>query len=233
MNKKLLVIGVCTTFVLSTSAYMQYTHKQYLITPEGKQESINREKKIMAIVDLLEGNEPLNKTDNIKTQTNNITNTDIQQQIVKPTSTPIPPISRGNIERSTVDKINAVLGGKLKNKGHLFVKYGEKYNVNSKMVAAIAIHESGNGTSNAIKTKNNVGGLMKNSGGLMQFATIEESIEFLTRCLRENYIEQGLNSIDKIQPKYCPVGALNDKEYNLNQYWLPNVTKYYNQISNQ
>lgn len=94
---------------------------------------------------------------------------------------------------------------------------------------AISKHETGNYTSEAFKEKNNVGGMMCNSG-LISYSTLDDGIEAFVSNLKYNYIDEGLDTIEKIQPKYCPIGAANDPK-GLNKYWVGGVTKYYNELS--
>lgn len=96
------------------------------------------------------------------------------------------------------------------------------------MTVAISIHETGEYTSEAFKNKNNVGGVFKN-GQLASYETLEQGINDFISNLKKNYFEQGLDTIEKIQKKYCPVGASNDSK-GVNVYWLPMVTKYYNEL---
>lgn len=98
----------------------------------------------------------------------------------------------------------------------------------SKIVVAIAKWETGNYTSNAFKTKNNVGGMMC-SGELIKYNSLDEGINAFVKNLKNNYFDIGLDTIDKIQPKYCPVGAENDP-YGLNKYWLDGVKNLYNTL---
>lgn len=121
------------------------------------------------------------------------------------------------------------MGGVLKNTGDLFSQAGQKYGIDPALLAAIAIHETGNGSSNAAKTKNNVGGMMRRSGGLMEFNSIEEGIDAMASNLKRLYFDQGLNTIEQIQKKYAPVGAANDPT-GLNKNWVNGVTKYYEML---
>lgn len=98
----------------------------------------------------------------------------------------------------------------------------------SKIVVAIAKWETGNYTSNAFKNKNNVGGMMC-SGELIKYNSLDEGINAFVKNLKDNYFDIGLDTIDKIQPKYCPVGAENDP-YGLNKYWLDGVKNLYNTL---
>lgn len=49
----------------------------------------------------------------------------------------------------------------------------------------------------------------------------------MVSLLQNNYFGKGLDTIEKIGAKYCPVGADNDPN-GLNQYWVPGVTRIYN-----
>lgn len=144
--------------------------------------------------------------------------------------------SRGDVNRSeekyntqkVMDAITKNLGGAFLFKAQYIYETSKKNNVNPMLVAAIMKHETGNGTSKAVKELNNPGGLMGNNG-LMRFNTLEDGINKMIVILKEYYIDQGLTTIEQIQRKYCPVGASNDPT-NLNVHWLPNVTKNYLKI---
>ncbi|WP_052350573.1 glucosaminidase domain-containing protein [Paenibacillus gorillae] len=122
------------------------------------------------------------------------------------------------------------LGGVLSGTGDLFAKYGKQYGVDPALLAAIAMHETGNGTSSAAKNKNNVGGMMRSKGGLQEFGSIEEGIAAMASNLRRLYLDQGLTTIEQIQRKYAPVGAANDPT-GLNKNWVNGVSKYYQQLT--
>lgn len=83
---------------------------------------------------------------------------------------------------------------------------------------AISKWETGNYTSSAFKNKNNVGGMMCSSG-LISYDSLEDGINAFLKNLKNNYFDIGLDTLEKIQPKYCPIGASNDPN-GLNQYWL-------------
>lgn len=88
---------------------------------------------------------------------------------------------------------------------------------------AISKWETGDYTSKAFKSLNNVGGMMCNSG-LIEYSSLDEGITAFLTNLKDNYFNIGLDTIEKIQPKYCPIGAKNDPN-GLNKYWLSGVTK--------
>ena len=99
------------------------------------------------------------------------------------------------------------------------------------LAVAISKHETGKWTSNAFKTKNNFGGIMK-SGSLASYDSFDAGLERFINLLNDRYYAQGLNSIEKIQPVYAPIGAKNDPN-DLNSNWIKGVTKYYNEYLNK
>lgn len=88
---------------------------------------------------------------------------------------------------------------------------------------SISKWETGNYTSVAFKEKNNIGGMMCQSG-LIKYSTLEEGIEKFLINLKNNYFDIGLTTLEKIQPKYCPIGAKNDPT-GLNKHWLNGTNK--------
>jgi len=126
------------------------------------------------------------------------------------------------------EKINQVLGGKLKGMGEAFIQAGQRYNVDPALLAAIAQHETGNGTSKAANVKNNIAGMM-GKNGLRSYSSIEESIMDMARNISKNYLGMGLTTISKIAGKYAPVGAVNDPT-NLNNHWVTGVSKFFGQL---
>lgn len=110
-----------------------------------------------------------------------------------------------------------------------FVESGDKYGIDPSFLASIAMHETGNGTSSAFRNKKNAMGVSPNGGGPRSFNSIAESIDYMARQLRKNYLDKGLASIDAIGRKYAPIGASNDTN-NSNSYWASGVTKNYRQF---
>ncbi len=126
----------------------------------------------------------------------------------------------------TAKELDAKLGGKLSGYGAKFVAMGEKYGIDPAFLASVAMHETGNGTSNAIKSKNNVGGMM-GKNGLMTFDTIGQGIEAMADNLKRLYIDDGLTTVEEIQKRYAPVGASNDPT-GLNNHWTKGVYSFLN-----
>ncbi|MEK4031292.1 NlpC/P60 family protein [Pseudobacillus sp. FSL P4-0506] len=122
--------------------------------------------------------------------------------------------------------------GKLKGTENTIIKIAKEQGIDPVLFAAIALHETGFGTSNAIKNKNNPGGLMDPKTGskrLYVFATLEEGLAAMGRTLHNRIIKDGLNTIEKLGSVYAPLGAANDPN-NLNSHWVPRVTEYAAQL---
>lgn len=119
----------------------------------------------------------------------------------------------------------AKLGG-LGQYSQAFYDAGRKYGVDPKLLMAIAMHETGKGTSVAFLRKNNAMGISPNGGGPRAFSSVEESINYAARLLRKHYLDQGLTTIAAIGGKYAPAGAGNDPR-GLNKHWVNGVSKYY------
>jgi flagellum-specific peptidoglycan hydrolase FlgJ len=127
------------------------------------------------------------------------------------------------------DDINSHLKGVLQNTGHFFEEAGKKYDIDPALLAAISIHETGNGTSNAARFKFNVAGMM-GKNGLKSYSSIEESIFDMARNLRQNYLDQGKKTIAQIGAKYAPIGAANDPTQ-LNNHWVRGVQRYFDTLT--
>lgn len=95
------------------------------------------------------------------------------------------------------------------------------------MIMAISKQETGHWSSSAFKNGNNLGGIM-GTNGLKSYDTLEQGIKSMVHLLKNYYIDKGLDTLEKIQTKYCPIGASNDPA-GLNNYWLKNTTIFYNE----
>lgn len=94
------------------------------------------------------------------------------------------------------------------------------------LLISISKHETGTWTSKAFINDNNFGGIM-NNGELKHYNSYEEGLNDFVRILKTYYFEKGLNTIEEIGAKYCPVGAANDPN-GLNKYWVGSVSRFYN-----
>lgn len=109
---------------------------------------------------------------------------------------------------------------KLSNLGDALVKMEEESGVNALFCLAVASLESGYGTSDAAMNKNNLFGLMR-SDSLMEFSSVSECISYWGNLIKNHYIDSNRDSIEDIQPKYCP-----DSET-----WAPDVSYLFNTYS--
>jgi hypothetical protein len=128
-----------------------------------------------------------------------------------------------------VNTLNSRLEGTLHKTGSFFVEAGKKYLINPAFLAAVSMHETGNGTSNAARFKNNVAGMM-GKNGLKSYASVEESIFDMARNLRNNYLDEGKLTLSQIGAKYAPVGAANDPT-GLNNHWVKGVQHYFDKMT--
>lgn len=126
-------------------------------------------------------------------------------------------------------KLDNTLDGKLSGTASHFINAGKKYDLDPNLLSAIAIHETGNGSSRAVNDKNNVAGMM-GKNGLRSYASVEDSIFDMARNLRQNYLNQGKDTIAKIGAKYAPVGAANDPT-GLNNHWTKGVSSQYSKLT--
>lgn len=94
------------------------------------------------------------------------------------------------------------------------------------IIIAISAHETGYWKSSLFVNANNFGGHC-NSKGFIIYDNYEEGLNAHVNLLLNNYFAKGLDTIEKIGSKYCPVGAQNDPK-GLNNNWVPSVTSIYN-----
>lgn len=135
-------------------------------------------------------------------------------------------------DANTVNRLNSVLRGRFAGQGAAFAAAAQRHGVNPNLLAAIAMHETGNGTSRAVRENNNPGGLMNprtNWSTLQRFSSLNGGIDAMARNLKRGYIDKGLTTLPQIQQKYAPVGAANDPR-GLNGHWVSGVQHYLNSI---
>lgn len=96
------------------------------------------------------------------------------------------------------------------------------------LVVAISKHETGNWTSNLYKNNNNFGGIYNSKEQkFYSYESNDKGLQTFVNLLKNNYFGKGLDTIEEIGAKYCPIGASNDPT-GVNQHWVPKVTQYYN-----
>lgn len=109
-------------------------------------------------------------------------------------------------------------------KADKIIAEAKKAGVSPVIFAAIMIHESAWGTSQAIREHNNPSGQM-DSSGIIHYATLDEGIEATGRTLKNLIIEQKLQTVEALGSVYCPVGAANDP-LGLNKNWVPAIKQF-------
>ncbi len=102
-----------------------------------------------------------------------------------------------------------------------FLEAGAQYGVNPALLVAISMHETGDGTSAAFRTKKNAMGV-SDSRGVLQMPSVRSSVFRMAKALgqKEHYKGRSLREIAKV---YAPVGAENDLR-GLNGGWLSGVS---------
>ena len=105
----------------------------------------------------------------------------------------------------TAEQLDAKLKNRLEGCGQHFIDAQEEYGVNAEFLAAIAIHESGNGSSAAARRKNNFFGLM-GSRGQLSFDSPRECIMTAARNISKPngyYFGRGRYTISSIGRRYA------------------------------
>ena len=136
-------------------------------------------------------------------------------------------LARGSgVQRS--EATDTTLGG-LAPYYDVFMDAAQVNGLDPKLLMAIAMHETGRGTSSAFRNKKNAMGV-SDAKGPRSFTSVEASIYYMADQLRKNYIGKGLRSVAQIGAKYAPIGAGNDPG-GLNRHWVGSVTKYMNELN--
>lgn len=111
----------------------------------------------------------------------------------------------------TIEELSARLNRNLGNaalagKGDLIANYCLSKGVDPYVATAIMIHETGRGTSTMVRTCNNVAG-QKGSpscmGAYKGYDTIDDGIRGAIDNLYRNYYAVGLDTVEKMGPKYA------------------------------
>lgn len=83
----------------------------------------------------------------------------------------------------------------------------DKYGIDPALPIAIAKFETGHFTSEAYTEGNNVGGLSHDEEPI-EFKSLERGVEAFVTNLYHNYYAEGLDTVEEIAPKYCPINQL-------------------------
>lgn len=136
-------------------------------------------------------------------------------------------VSSGSYNKDKVDDVLSRAGA-FSGKRTAFESVAKKYNIDPVLMMAIAIHETGWGTSQAVLVHNNPSGQM-GANGLIHFSTLEEGLDMTGQTLNNLWNERQLNTIEKLGSAYCPVGAANDP-HGLNKNWVPAIKGFIEQL---
>lgn len=117
-------------------------------------------------------------------------------QIVKPVATNSEYDYRERILRDYLISHNSPMADYANN----FIYYADKYDIDWRLVPAIAGVESTFGKRIPTNSYNAYGW----NNGKFSFTSWTESIEVVSKALRENYYNKGATSIDKIARRYAP-----------------------------
>ena len=161
----------------------------------------------------------LTKTPQKSTNTPNNTNTLPTPQTIKYT--------QQNEEKTNADSEMPICN--MEKVECMIIYYSLEYGIDYKIALSISMWETGYFTSDAYKYRNNVGGMMYWNGTrseLIRYNTLQDGVIAFVKNLKTRYFDKGLNTLEKIQPIYCPVGADNDPN-GLNQYWLNGTKRIY------
>lgn len=122
--------------------------------------------------------------------------------------------------------INAAIAGfsprsPLRGEGIAFATASNRDNIDWRFLVAIAGAETSFATYGPSQFIKNPFGM----GPGIRYGSYSEAISAASRNLRQNYMDQGLDTVAKIQGKWAPGGAANDPT-GLNSNWTRNVTRY-------
>lgn len=131
----------------------------------------------------------------------------------------------------TADQLNSIIDEQLTDIGESYTKFSgmgeslvkmeQETGVNALFCLSVGSLESGHGTSYAAESKNNLFGLIGNSGNLMSFDSVDDCVMYWGELIRNNYIDNGRTTVSSIQSKYCPGSST----------WSGNVSYFMNEYS--
>ena len=114
----------------------------------------------------------------------------------------------------TPEMIEALLPADLKGLGQAFYDGEQLHNINALFVLSVVRLESGSGTSQLARTKNNLGGIKSGENGYRSFASKADCVAYMFDLLDRKYISVGRDTIAEIGRVYCATSG-----------WTPQVTQ--------
>lgn len=103
---------------------------------------------------------------------------------------------RTELLRKYLNEVNSPLSNYSKE----FVEYADKYQIDWRLLPAISGVESTYGKAIPFESYNAYGW----ANGKYKFKSWDDSIETVSKALREKYIDKGANTIEKISTRYAP-----------------------------
>lgn len=148
----------------------------------------------------------------------------------------VTPVTAGPVKRAPTRTTPALPGETsmnlpepLKTLAPTFQAEGTRHGLDPRLLAAIAMHETGNGTSSAFKNKKNAMGV-SNSSGPISFDDSTASVAKMARLLgSDKGPYKNATTLAEIGAIYAPADADNDPN-DLNQHWVNGVSKYLRQL---
>lgn len=113
---------------------------------------------------------------------------------------------KSNLSRDNVSRL--VQGTNLQGIEDAVLDVENTYGVNAFFTVAVSKLESGNGYSKLAKNKNNLYGLNATGNDVYEnafsFDSKDQCVRFFGKMIKNNYVNKGLNTVDKINDIYCP-----------------------------
>lgn len=151
-----------------------------------------------------------------------------------PTLTPLPTEQIRCIDGLNEEQFRKRMGeaGVLSNSADAILRIATEHRIDPVLFAAITLHETGNGTSNAVRSYNNPGGMMNpktNWSTLIRYPSLDAGLQSTAKTLDRLVNKGGLKTVEALGKVYAPVGAANDPT-GLNRHWPSRVTQYINEL---
>lgn len=143
---------------------------------------------------------------------------------------PSPDYNIHNSEVFFVHRVNLYLKGVLAGKAQLIKDEADKNGISAYFPAAVMIHESGNGSSNVARKKNNISGIYDGGNKTSKtFDSVDDCIKFTAKLLAKP-LYSNCNTIEDVHLIYSPPGASNDPG-KTNFAWARDVVTWMKKIS--
>ena len=142
------------------------------------------------------------------------------ENIIDVVPSAIEPTYDGQTLSEIAARLNSKFKGSLSNMGELLARLCIEKGMDPYFLAAISVHETGNGLSSAALNKYNYGGIMCSSG-LCSYSSQEEGITKFVDVVYYNYFSQGLVTAEQMNSKYAASTT-----------WAQQVNNHYNNLKN-